>query len=655
MNQWNDQAASAFAGNALELRVYSSQLLGREADLVLHGGGNTSVKTSFTDYFGRQIETLYVKGSGWDLKTIEKAGYAPIRLQETKLLADLNSLTDDDMAAQLQTFLLDPKAPAPSVEAILHAIIPFNYVDHTHADAVVTLTNTPDGESRMRELYPDCLILPYIMPGFLLAQQVHAVLKVHDLTKYNGIILLHHGLLTYSNDAREAYETMIELVTRAEKAIERYDVNLAKASPGNPLDLLTLARIRKCVSLERGKPQLAILDQSELACGFASLENVDSLATRGPITPDHVIRTKRTAAIFEPAGEPEAAVTAFAQHYHAYYRSNERPGLTMLDPAPRWAVWKKRGTLAFGANLNETTIIQDIVQHTTRAIQIGEAFGGWQALPASDLFDLEYWVLEQAKLEKGGVPKTFAGQVAIVTGAAGGIGFATAQRLAGEGAVVVGLDVDEKVRTKMDRPGFEGRVCDLCHEPSVREAVESTVLAYGGLDLVVCNAGIFKSGETIEELGETWDRTLSINLTATQRFLKETIPYLKEGLNASIIIIGSRNYAAPGAGAAAYSVSKAGVTQLGRVAALELAKAGVRVNILHPDAVFDTELWTEATLQASAARYGMTVAQYKKKNLLGTEIRADDVAAMVATMAGPVFKATTGAQIPIDGGNDRVI
>jgi len=247
------------------------------------------------------------------------------------------------------------------------------------------------------------------------------------------------------------------------------------------------------------------------------------------------------------------------------------------------------------------------------------------------------------------------GKIAIVTGAAGGIGRATAERLHADGAVVVGIDINPAITDNLNTPGLSGIVCDITDDAALKQAIDDVVAENGGLDIIVANAGIFKSGEYIEELGDTWDLHIKINLTATQRFLKFSIPYLKAGITPSIIIMGSRNYAAPGPGAAAYSVTKAGVTQLARVAALELAPHGVRVNTLHPDAVFDTELWTQEALEKSAARYGMSIQEYKTKNLLHTEIKSTDIALLVSTVAGPAFKATTGAQIPIDGGNDRVI
>jgi len=660
---WNDQEAAAFANDDLAMRVYTSRLLGADESLVMHGGGNTSVKSTAQDFFGRDVEVLYVKGSGWDLGTIEKPGFPALRLAETQLLAERESLSDPDMAKQLRALLMDQASPSPSVEAILHAIMPFKYVDHSHTDALVTLSNNPNGESIIAELYPDCLILPYIMPGFILSKQVYDALKETDISQYKGIILHHHGLFTFSDDAKEAYENHLELVARANTYIaDKGDSSIQAAgtapdlADGQRPDLLELAQIRKAVSQARGCAQLANLNSTPAALAYASRNDVADIATRGPITPDHVIRTKRTAAILEFNDGALSGVDEFVADYKLYFDKNGDDSLTMLDPAPRFGIWKDQGVLSFGSTIKECDIITDIARHTAWTIQTGESLGGWEALPENDIFDLEYWILEQAKLKKPkGEPKPHLGKVAIVTGACGGIGKATAERLHADGAVVVGLDINPQITENLNKPGLIGRVCDLTDEAAIQQAVEDVVFQFGGLDIVVLNAGIFKSGEMIDELDDTWDRTMTINLTASQRFLKHSIPYLKHGFDASVIVIGSRNYPAPGAGAAAYSVSKAGITQLARVAALELCKHKVRVNILHPDAVFDTELWTQEALEKSAKRYNMTVDEYKTKNLLGREVKSTDVARLVSTVASEVFCATTGAQIPIDGGSDRVV
>ena len=654
---WDEQDAKRFAGDDLAVRVYTSRLLGADEDLVMHGGGNTSVKGSYRDFFGREVDALFVKGSGWDLKTIEKPGFSPLRLEETRMLANLEALSDLDMAAQLRAFLLDPSAPSPSVEAILHAIMPAKFVDHTHADAVVTLSNNPSGEGIIRSVFPDCVVLPYVMPGFILSKQVFHAIKDAELSETRGIILLHHGVFTYSDDAREAYENMIELVSRAEAYIDENGTTEHGEVFGD-VDLLDLARIRKAVSVARGQAQMAVLDRSGDAQAYAGRSDVADIATRGPITPDHVIRTKRVPVVVEtkPAtGVPE--VQTFVGDYGRYYERNSTEGLQMLDPAPRAAIWRKAGAIAFGSNVKECAMVADIARHTRWAVQTGESLGGWHALPEKELFDIEYWSLEQAKLTKGnGFPKPHQGKVAVVTGAGSGIGRATCDALAEDGAVVVGLDLKPDVAESLASSGLLGIQCDLTDDTAVKAAIEQSVLAYGGIDIIVCNAGIFGAGETIEEMSdETWDQHVRINLTATQRFMTAAIPYLKHGVDPSLLVVGSRNFAAPGPGASAYSVTKAGVTQLARVAAMELAGDGIRVNVVHPDAVFDTELWTDEALEKSARRYGITVDEYKTRNLLKTEITSRDVGRLLSTMASDVFRATTGAQVPIDGGNERVI
>lgn len=653
---WNNQDAAAFVGDDLAMRVYTSRLLGASEDLVMHGGGNTSVKGTASNFFGDEIDVLYVKGSGWDLKTIEKPGFPALRLAETCRLAELETLSDVDMTRQLRSFMLDPTAPSPSVEAILHAIMPFKFVDHTHTDAIVTLTNNPGGEALMADLFPDCLVLPYIMPGFILSRQVLEAIRDIDLGDYRGIILMHHGVFTYSDNAREAYETMIDLVTRAEDYIAA-QTQETQPEQSFDIDLEDLARIRRAVSQARGAAQLAMVDASPEAQRYTARSDLDAIAGRGPITPDHVLRTKRIPVILpkEPAPDiPEVA--RFASDYAAYFDAHTDGELTMLDPAPRVGLWQDTGIIAFGDSTKACGIAADIARHTAWAVQTGEALGGWQALPPSDIFELEYWSLEQAKLGKGGASKPHQGKVALVTGAASGIGLATARSLSADGAAVVGLDINPETATVLAAEGCTGLVCDLTNEVALREAVYDTVRRFGGLDILVCNAGIFPAGEYLDgHSAAAWDETLAVNLTSTQRLLAMAIPFLKLGVDASVLVVGSRNYPAPGPGAAAYSVSKAGLTQLARVAALELAPDGIRVNVVHPDAVFDSGLWTDEALATSAARYGISVEEYKQKNLLKAHISSAQVGELLAALASPLFAATTGAQIPIDGGNDRVI
>lgn len=651
---WNDQEAATFGTDLLGQRVYTSRLLGRNPALVLHGGGNTSVKATEKDYFGDSVELCHVKGSGWDLATIERAGFSPVRMEALIKMSKLATMSDEDMVLQQRAAMTNPNAPAASIEAILHAILPFKFVDHSHANAISALTCAKDGEARTKELFGKrVLVLPYVMPGFVLAKQVHEVLQKTDLRKegIEGIVLLKHGLFTFADDAKASYEKHIELVTIAEEYLAKKGANPAQAEASE--DLMALAKLRKAVSKARGFAQIARLNASSNAVGYANIANVADFGTRGPLTPDHSIRTKRAPAFI--GGDIDASVQKFADDYAAYF-TKHASSQTMLDPAPRFAIWPQQGIVSFGDTLKDAKIVADIAESTAATVQLGESTGGWTPLDEKDIFEIEYWDLEQAKLRKGPARKVHQGKVALVTGCAAGIGFAIAESLAEQGAQVVGLDIDKEIPEIMKKIGATGIVVNLTEDQPVQDAIDFTVREFGGIDIVVSNAGIFPKNDNLDVMAQAdWDRTIMINLTSHQKLMNKVIPFVKQGIDASIIFVGSRNFKAPGPGASAYSCSKAALTQLCRVAALELAPHKIRVNIVHPDAVFDTKLWTPEALQKSAARYGMTVEEYKTKNLMKVEIKSKDIGNMVAAMASPIFAKVTGAQIPVDGGNDRVI
>ncbi len=656
-SRWNESEAQQIGDDPLALRVYTSRLLGQDPALVLHGGGNTSVKATAVNLFGETEEILYVKGSGWDLATIQAEGFAPVRLDVLRRVAELEQISDTVLVKTQRAAMIDPSAPDPSIEAVLHAIIPFKVVDHTHADAVVALTNTPEGKDLVEEVYGDrVLVVPYVMPGFVLARKVYEMTRRVDWSRYEGMILLNHGIFTWGETAREAYEQMIRLVSMAEDHLAGRGALNTAASEQCAESLLDLSRIRRLVSQRAGRPMLAHLIATPEACGFSSLPNVAQIATRGPLTPDHILRTKQVPVILD--GDPAAALERFAGDYRAYFeRSKARfPGLTMLDTAPRWAVWPGHGVLTFGGSAKEANIVADIVEHTIQAIQWAEKLGGWRALPEADLFEVEYWELEQAKLKKGGKRPPLEGKVALITGAASGIGRACLEELASQGAAVAGLDINPAIADQRRDPHTYGIPCDVTDFDALHSAVDAAVRRFGGLDIVIANAGIFPPSARIEQTDPSlWDRTLAINLTSQQRLMQFATAYLKNGIDPAIVIIGSKNVPAPGPGQSAYSVSKAGLTQLARVAALELGEHGIRVNIIHPNQVFDTGAWTPEVIESRAQSYGITPEEYRTSNLLRTEVAARDVAVMAAAMAGPVFGKTTGAQVPVDGGNDRVV
>ena len=657
-NRWNQSTADELApDDDVGLRVYTSNLLGQEPDLVLHGGGNTSVKGSLTDIFGKPVDVLYVKGSGWDLSTIEAPGFPPVRLQHLLKLGELESLGDSDMMRQLRLGLLDPAAPTPSVEAILHALIPHKFVDHSHADAVVTISNTPNGQARLRDIYGDeVMILPYIMPGFILARQVAEATRDVDWSSLKGIVLMHHGIFTFSDDARESYDTMISLVSRAEGYLAEHSGDCqAEASYSlTGEDCQQLAALRHAAGELYGGPILLQADTSRRAVGFASLANAGELATRGPLTPDHTIHAKAFAAVFED--DLLVGLDAFVERYQRYFADNAGPEHQCLDSMPRYGVWSNKGLLYLAPNSKRLGIIADITAHTVSAIQNAEALDAWQALPEADLFAVEYWELEQAKLKSSATRPAFEGKVVVVSGAASGIGEACVEAFAGQGACVIALDIADGFSQKYSSPSILSIHCDVTSQGDVENAIAAAVTRFGGIDVLVNNAGCFPVPEAIETLDqENWERSLAVNLTAPLILTRSCIPYLKQGFDPAIVFVASKNVPAPGPGAAAYSAAKAGMTQLMRVAALELGESGIRVNAVHPNAVYDTGLWSEELLAQRAAHYGLSVSDYKANNVLRREIQSSDVAKAVLQLSGSEFSCTTGAQVPLDGGNDRVI
>jgi rhamnose utilization protein RhaD (predicted bifunctional aldolase and dehydrogenase)/NAD(P)-dependent dehydrogenase (short-subunit alcohol dehydrogenase family) len=653
---WRDAEAAGFEGE-LGKRVYTSRLLGRDRSLVLHGGGNTSVKLVERNRFGEDETILYVKGSGWDLESIEAQGFAPVRLDHVRRLATLERLSDPDMVNELVTHMLRASAPAPSVETILHGCMPSRFVDHTHADAVLAITNTPGGEQRIRELYGDAaIVVPYLMPGFDLAQAVAREFARQATPRTIGVVLLKHGVFSFGDTARESYERMIDLVGRAERYLaERraWDVVMPPTPAAPEIDAVALADLRKRICAAAGLPLAMRVRTTAQTLAFARHPDVSRLSQQGPATPDHVIRTKRLPML----GEDVDGFVAAYRAYFARHEPNARERKVMLDPAPRMVLDPRFGLASLGRTARDARIVEELYEHTIDVILRAEALERYEALPAQDIFDVEYWDLEQAKLKRGGAPPVFTGEVAWVTGAASGIGRAAVASFLARGAAVVGLDLNPAVATLHQRDDFLGIACDITDEKAITRALERTAQAFGGLDMLVLNAGIFPAGRSIKDLAqEDWRKVMSVNLDANLALMRACHPFLKRAPRGGrVAVIGSKNVPAPGPGAAAYSASKAALNQLARIAALEWGADGIRINTLHPNAVFDTGIWTDEVLADRAKRYGLTVEQYKTNNVLRIEVTSRDVAELAAEMCGPLFAKTTGAQLPVDGGNERVI
>jgi rhamnose utilization protein RhaD (predicted bifunctional aldolase and dehydrogenase)/NAD(P)-dependent dehydrogenase (short-subunit alcohol dehydrogenase family) len=651
---WNDDEAAGYSGD-LGLRVYTSRLLGRDRTLVLHGGGNTSVKVREPNLYGEEEEILYVKGSGWDLETLEAEGFSPVRLAPAVRLATLPQLSDPKMVDELRTAMTRAAAPNPSVEAILHALLPFKYVDHTHADAVVTVTNTPGGKDRVREIYGDqVVIIPYVMPGFGLARLCAQRFPEEAGPQTVGMVLLNHGIFSFGETARESYERMIRLVSLAEDylkarnawALGPFPESAAEEEP----DPLGIARLRKDISAAAGFPMILSSRRDARTLAFCRRPDVAAISQQGPVTPDFAIRTKRLPLVGRD-------VEGYVQAYRDYFAEHAQVCRTMVDPAPRVILDPELGLLGAGRRPKDAAVALEIYEHAMDVIERAERLGGYRALSPQDIYDMEYWDLQQAKLARAGKPAVFAGEVALVTGAASGIGRAAVESLLARGAAVVGVDLDSKIGTLFPPPGFLGLRCDVTSEEELKQTVAAAVSAFGGIDLLILNAGIFPPSRKIADLPlAEWDRVMRVNLDANVVLLRLCHPFLALAPGGGrVVIVGSKNVPAPGPGAAAYSASKAALYQLARVAALEWGADGIRVNVLHPNAVFDTGVWTDEVLASRAKAYGLTIEEYKRNNVLRVEVSSHDVAELAAELCGPRFAKTTGAWIPVDGGNERVI
>ena len=440
-----------------------------------------------------------------------------MRLDTLLKMAQLDSLSDMMMVKEQRAAMTDPNAPNPSVEAILHAIIPFTFVDHTHADTVVTITNTDNGEERIREIYGDrVLIIPYVMPGFILAKEIQRLTANIDWSQYEGMVLLNHGVFTFANSAKESYENMIKLVNEAEEYLLKKGCSLLSeknSSDNSSLDkhLTQIATLRQSASQIMGKPLLVKAENNKQMHDFSSISNIDDLATRGPLTPDHIIRTKQKALIV--SDDISSNVANFANDYKTYFNQYKFEGLSCLDAAPRWAVWPNVGTLSFGKSTKELNIISDIIYHTAWAIKTAEQLGGWKALPAKDLFEMEYWSLEQAKLKKSSSAPELQGKIAIVTGGASGIGKACVKALASKGAAVIALDINPDISNIFANENIIGLPCDVLDNNAMQHAINHAIKTFGGIDIIISNAGNFPASQTIECMdAKTWEKSLQPQL-----------------------------------------------------------------------------------------------------------------------------------------------
>ncbi|HEY0793409.1 MAG TPA: SDR family NAD(P)-dependent oxidoreductase [Chthoniobacterales bacterium] len=649
-SRWNPDDAAAFP-TELARRAYASRLLAAEPALAPSKGGITSVKVRETNVVGEEIDLLYVNGG--DLSMIQPGGFASVRMDHLLKLAALESLSDFQAANELRAATLNVGGPSAPLEAVVHAVLPFAFVDHTHSHAFLAISNTPEGEQRLRDVYGDEAVhVPYVRPGFALARLCAERLSRQATARTIGMALARHGLISFGRTAQESYERMIVLVDRAERYLQQHGAWAAEPVPGQLAPAVIreeLADFRRHLSELAGCPLLVSSHQDTFSLGFAQHPDAPVYATQGPAAPDDAVHTKRVPLVGRD-------LEAYAADYRAYYQQNAArsslPG-PMRDAAPRVVLDPQWGFLAVGANADEARVVEGIYRQTMETISRAVKLDGWVPLPAADVFAAEY----RDPVQPSPPPAMFQGEVAFVTGGSSGIGRACLEELLARGAAAACLDVNPQAEELGRRPGALGLVGSVTDKKTVLDALEQVVRKFGGLDMLILNAGTFPKSRKIEELeDDLWEKTLGLNLDANLMLMRETVPLLRRAPRGGcVVIIGSKNVPAPGPGQAAYSASKAALTQLARVAALEWGVYGIRVNVVHPNAVFDTGIWTPEVLAQRAASYGLSVDEYRRSNVLRAEVTSRDVARAVAELCGPNFARTTGAQIAVDGGNDRVI
>ena len=672
---WSENKATAFVekytsrGIAVDvaLRVYSSRLLGSDPQLVLHGGGNVSVKTRMPDVLGESQEVICVKGSGWDMASIEPAGLPAVRLEPIRAAANLDKLSDEDMVNLQRCSLLDSSAPNPSVETLLHAFLPHKFVDHTHADAVLALTDQPDGYSICSDLYrEEVSLVPYIMPGFTLSKKALEVYTANDQCK--ALVLLKHGIFTFGETAEESYERMIELVSLAESRVTRgkgktfKSVSVPKALA--PLRAIAPILRGRCAALNfqrNGQHSIATFRTNDAIRAYVNGSELERYSQSGPVTPDHVIRTKPKPMILPPPKAEQLSewvsvldegLASYAGEYRAYFdrhNGNLEHPKTALDPMPRVVLVRGLGLFALGSSYKAAEITADLAETTINVISDSECVGKFESITEAEIFEIEYWSLEQAKLGKvRHLP--LSGHVVVITGGAGAIGMATAAAFKKTGAEVVLLDIDQdQLALAGDKIAATGIACDVTQRDNVEAAFAKICEKYGGVDVLVSNAGRAWQGKIGEVQDEVLRRSFELNFFSHQTVAQIAVSIMcQQGTGGVLLFNASKQSVNPGADFGPYGLPKAATLFLSRQYAVDYGDKHIRSNAINADRV-RSGLMTEEMIVERAEARGISPEEYMSGNLLGEEVTPTDVANAFVDLA--LAKKTTGAVLTVDGGN----
>ncbi|MGV6848546.1 MAG: bifunctional aldolase/short-chain dehydrogenase [Marinibacterium sp.] len=660
--RWAAAAGPDPADRDLAVRVYTSRLIGQNPDLVMHGGGNTSLKTVRADIFGRDRPVLHIKGSGWDLNTIEAPGMPGVWLEPLLELRSLEALSDEDMVNQQRRNLLDSSAPNPSVETLLHAFLPHKFVDHTHATPFLVLANLPDAEARAREFFGNRLgIVPYIMPGFALARKAAEVFDADPTVE--GLLLLGHGHFAFGDTARASYDQIVAHTNEVADALGMTaPTPLRQRVPAQAPEVL--AMLRGAIANRRGNADAAMpvldLRNGPEAMDFLKRGDLDTLSTRGVGSPDHVIRIKGRPLILRraqwQAGEEAIAdaVAGFEDTYRAMFdrqaaRASEPK--TMLTPDPKVAWIEDIGLVGLGADAKAAAIAGDLAEQNARVRAVGEDHGGFNPIGEDDLFDMEYWSLEQAKLGRGAKPP-FRGRVVMITGGAGTIGLATARAFAARGAQCLIVDRDPaQINAALDNlgAGHAGHAGDVTSATAASDAMDAAINAFGGLDILVSNAGAALQGSLTDLADSDLREAFELNFFAHKAFAVEAARLFRLQKRPGQILFNiSKQAVNPGRNFGAYGLPKAATFFLMRQLALELGGDGIRVNGVNADRI-RSGLLTDDFIAGRAQARGVDATTYLAGNLLRREVEAHHVADAFVALAQS--ERTTAHVMTVDGGN----